>query len=151
MEERFEIFTLLISKCSRAIRKIKTEEMSEFKLKSPHVSVLYYLYRSKNGLTAKEICDICEDDKALISRSIVYLEKEGLIACESKTEKRYKSILTLTEKGVVIAKELAMKIDKIVDIASIGLSEENRKIFYESLNLICNNLQKICEDYGDKK
>ena len=150
MEERFEMFTLLISKCSRAIRKIKTEEVVEFNLKSPHVSVLYYLYRSKNGLTAKEICDICEEDKALVSRSIVHLEKEGLIVCESKCEKRYKSPLTLTEKGLVVAKEVAKKIAKVLDVSSVGLSEEKRAIFYEGLNVIANNLQKICDNYGEK-
>ena len=29
--ERFETFTLLVSKLSRSIRKIKSEEMAEFK------------------------------------------------------------------------------------------------------------------------
>ena len=75
MMERFETFTLLISQISRSIRKIKTEEMAEFKLKSPHVSCLYYLYKEKT-LTAKELCDICDEDKAAISRSLLYLEKE---------------------------------------------------------------------------
>ena len=150
MEKRFEMFTLLIAKSSRAIRKIKTEEMVEFNLKSPHISVLYYLYKSENGLTAKEICDVCEEDKALVSRSIEYLEKEGFIFCESKSGKRYKSPITLTEKGVCAAKVLEKKISKILDQASVGLSDENRKIFYESLNLICNNLQNVCDSYGEK-
>ena len=43
MEERYKSFTVLISGISRSIRRIKTEEMAEFNLKSPHVSCLYYL------------------------------------------------------------------------------------------------------------
>ena len=43
MEERFGTFTILISKISRSIKRIKSEEMAEFQLKGPHVSCLYYL------------------------------------------------------------------------------------------------------------
>ncbi|MBQ7880983.1 MAG: hypothetical protein IJ358_04000 [Clostridia bacterium] len=53
MEQRFETFTVQIAKISRCIRKIKSEEMAEFNLKSPHVSCLYYLYRQNNKMTAK--------------------------------------------------------------------------------------------------
>ena len=53
MEERFQTFTVLIANVNRYIRRIKTEEMAEFQLKSHHVSCLYYLYRDKE-LTAKE-------------------------------------------------------------------------------------------------
>lgn len=149
METRFEIFTTQIAKISRCIRRIKTEEMSEFDLKSPHVSCLYYLYASGEALTAKALCDMCDEDKAAISRSIEYLEENGYISCESKTEKRYKSPLSLTDKGLVVAEQIASKIDQILNVASVGLTEENRKIFYESLMLISSNLQNICDNYGD--
>jgi len=76
MKERFELFTVLIAKISRSIRKIKTEEMEEFDLKSPHVSCLYYLFKS-NNLTATELCEICQEDKSAISRSLDYLESKG--------------------------------------------------------------------------
>ena len=150
MQERFEMFTLLIAKSNRLIKKMKTESVEEFNLKSPHVSVLYYLYKSKNGLTSKEICDVCEEDKALISRSIEYLEKEEFIVSSSKSKKKYKCPFVLTGKGFDAAKKLAIKIDNVVKEAGTGLSEEDRKIFYDSLSLICNNLQKILNNYEDK-
>ena len=78
MKERFETFTVLIAKISRNIRKIKNQEMAEYNLRSSHISCLYYLYLSKE-LTATELCDRCEEDKATISRSLDYLEKNGYI------------------------------------------------------------------------
>ena len=45
MDSRFETFTLLITRISRSIKRIKAEEMAAFGLKGPHVSCLYYLYR----------------------------------------------------------------------------------------------------------
>ena len=77
--ERFETFTVLIAKISRNIRKIKNNEMAEYDLRSPHISCLYYLYSSE-GLTATELCERCEEDKATISRSLDYLEKNGSVA-----------------------------------------------------------------------
>ena len=77
MEERFETFTALIASINHGIRKLKTEIMAEFDLKSTHLYCLYYLYKS-GSLTAKELCDMCAEDKALISRSIKLLEHYGI-------------------------------------------------------------------------
>ena len=150
MYERFKNFTVLITKINRSIHKIKAEEMAEFHLKSPHVSCLYYLYK-EGSLTAKELSDICEEDKSSISRSLDYLEENGYIACASNAKKRYKAALTLTEKGKGVGAQIAEKIDRVLDPASLGLSEENRAIMYESLTLISDNLEKICKKYGDEK
>lgn len=146
MEQRFQTFTVLITNVYRSIHKIKTEEMAEFALKSSHVSCLYYLYL-KNSLTAKELCDICEEDKANISRSIKYLEENGFLCCGEKRQKRYQSPLSLTEKGRTIGKRIAERIDSILKSASDGLNEEQRANFYNSLALISGNLQKICDAY----
>ena len=150
LKARFETFTVQIAKINRCIKKIKTEEMSEYNLKSPHLSCLYYMFKNQIALTAKELCEICDEDKGAISRSIDYLEKNGYIFGDSKTEKRYRSPLHLTEKGEKAGESIANKIDNILVLASEGLTEENRKIFYESLILISDNLQKICDDYLDK-
>jgi len=149
MKERFKTFTINIAKISRSIRKIKTEEMAEFNLKSPHVSCLYYLYKQNGEMTAKELCDICEEDKASISRSIDYLESCGYLKCNSKTEKRYKSPLFLTDKGKDVGYHITSKIDNVLNLASEGLSDNDRDNFYKSLILISDNLQKICDKYGE--
>ncbi|MBQ9760774.1 MAG: transcriptional regulator [Clostridia bacterium] len=146
MEERFQKFTVLVTAVGRCIHKIKTEEMAEFDLKSSHVSCLYYLYKDE-PLTAKELCDICEEDKANVSRSIKFLEETGYLACSSKHQKRYQSPIHLTEKGREIGQRIAAKIDRILELASEGLSEEHRAIFYNSFSLIMGNLQRICDGY----
>ncbi|MBQ8258462.1 MAG: transcriptional regulator [Clostridia bacterium] len=150
MQNRFETFTLLISRINRAIQKIKSEEMAEFHLKSSHVSCLYYLYK-ENSLTARDLCEICGEDKANISRSIKYLETNGYLVCESATAKRYLSALKLTEKGSTVGSHLSEKIDNILEEASIGLSDEDRKIMYRSLSVVSQNLLKICSEYREQE
>ena len=144
MEERFQTFTVLVAKLNRCIRKIKTEEMAEYQLKSPHVSCLYYLYKV-SPMTAKELCDVCAEDKANISRSIEYLESNGFLVCCTQQQKRYKAPLMLTEKGKTVAKRLSERIDEVLAEAGDGVSEEDRAVMYRSLICIHRNLQKLCE------
>ena len=142
MQERFETFTVLINRISRNIRKIKNQEMSEYNLRSAHVSCLYYLY-SGNNITATDLCERCEEDKATISRALDYLETNGYLTCESKSAKRYKSPLVLTEKGQVVGKKIADKISNVLDEISIGLTEEERIAFYRSLSIISDSLDAV--------
>ncbi len=142
MKERFETFTVLINRISRNIRKIKNQEMAEYNLRNSHVSCLYFIYRA-GEITATELCEKCEEDKATISRALDYLEKNEYIKCESKNTKRYKSPLVLTEKGAVIGKKIGDKIDRVLDEISIELSDEERNEFYRSLSIISNSLENV--------
>lgn len=144
MQERFETFTVLINRISRNIRKIKNQEMAEYNLRSAHVSCLYYLYLS-NGLTATELCERCEEDKATISRALDYLESSGYLTCEAKSAKRYKSPLRLTDLGFEVGKKIADKIDAVLDAVSVGLTEEERIAFYRSLSIISKSLETVSE------
>lgn len=148
MKQRFETFTVLINRINRNIRKIKNREMADSNLRNCHISCLYYLYNS-DGLTATELCERCEEDKATISRCLDYLEKNDYLTCESKTAKRYKSPITLTSKGVEAGKEIAAKINSVLDEISVGLTEKERIAFYRSLSIISNGLEAISN--RDKK
>ena len=144
MTERFETFTVLINRISRSIRKIKNQEMAEYDLRSAHVSCLYYLYKGED-LTATDLCERCEEDKATISRTLDYLEEKGYLVCNSKSVKRYKSVLVLTDIGREIGKKVANKIDRALDMVSVGLTDKERTEFYRCLNVISYNLENISE------
>ncbi len=146
MEARYETFTVLLNRINRNIRKIKNEEMANYELRSPHISCLYYLYTSEE-LTAKDLCERCEEDKATISRSLDYLEKNNYLICKSDSKKRYNAPFELTEKGMCAGKRIADKITSVLDEISIGISDEDRAIFYRSLNVISDNIDKIAKSY----
>lgn len=146
MKERFETFTVLIAKIHRNVRRIKNQEMSDYDLKGSHISCLYYLYVT-DGLTATDLCEKCEEDKATISRSLEYLESNGFITCQSKSSKRYKSPLSLTEKGKEAGEKICNKINRVLDEVSVGLTEEERIAFYRSLAIISDNLERVTSLY----
>ena len=145
MEPGFEAFTVLIARLSRSVKLLKTGEMAEFDLKGPHVSCLYYLSREE-GLTAVELCERCDEDKAAISRSLDFLEKNGYISCDSTARKRYRSPLRLTDKGRAVCRRMDEKIDRIASQAGEGLSPEDRETMYRALTLLCGNLERLCRE-----
>ena len=143
MEQRYETFTLLIAKINRSIRRIKTDEMMRFSLKGPHVSCLHYL--SLDGpMTAAELCERCEEDKAAVSRSLEYLRANGYIAADGAAG-RYKCRLSLTERGTAVCTAMGASIERILDAASAGLDEDSRRAMYHALDVIGANLEQIAQ------
>lgn len=145
MQERFEMFTVLINRISRDIRRIKNQEMAAYHLRSAHVSCLYYIY-SLDGVTSAELCEHCEEDKATISRALDYLEGNGFILRPCEGAKRYKSSLHLTEKGRAVGEQIAERIRSILDAVSHTLTEEERAAFYRSLSAISRSLGAIAQN-----
>ncbi len=146
MQERFETFTLRITKISRLIRKIKAEEMRAYNLKAPHVSCLHYLY-CKGPMTARELCEVCDEDKAAISRTLIYFEKNGYVYYEQNTRKRYREPVLLTEKGKEIGKIIEDKIDRVLQQSDFGIPREELVAMYRGLDTISVNLETICNSY----
>lgn len=85
MNERFEKFTVSISRIERAIRRIENFEMADYNLRSPHISCLYFLYTT-DARTASDLTLRCNDDKATVSRSLEYLEKTDMFIVRNPFE-----------------------------------------------------------------
>ena len=151
MENRFEKFTALITSISRSIQKIKSLEMKELGLKGNQVLCLYHLWNSESGLTSTQLCSLCAEDKAAISRTIKELENLGLVFVDENGDKKYRNPIKLTEKGVKVGKEVSKRIEENFAQGSFGIDDEERESFYATLTLICENLQKICENKGEKE
>lgn len=139
---RFENFTILISKINRNIKKIENLEMAEYNLKNVHGSCLYYLYVNKE-LTSSDLCEKCAEDKATISRTLLFLETNGYVTCNSKFQKRYNSPFVLTDKGFEIGKKIANKINKVLAEVDDCLTNDERIYFYRNLDKLSKGLENI--------
>ena len=146
MINRFEEFSSGIAAIYKCIQKIERDQMIPYGLKGPHVQCLVIMHRHPEGVTAAELCEMCEKDKAAISRAVSELEKEGMLTRGGEKDRVYRSPLLLTEKGHQTAEQIGQIAERAVTAAGKGLSEENREIFYTVLRLIASNLQTICEE-----
>ncbi len=144
MEERFKLFTLLITDLFKGIKRLRTEEMSKIGLKSIHLSCLYYIYR-EGPISSKELCEVCREDKGNISRSLKALLERGYVKELDAVRGKY----VLTESGTSITELLESKINSVLKMAGEGLNDEQREIMYSGLTIISNNLAKICDNYTE--
>lgn len=143
MIQRFQDFVTGITVCYKFIQRIKNAEMTEFGLKGIHVSCLFYLHHNPGGLTAAQLCTLCAEDKATISRTIADLRQRGYI--QPGSEKHYRAPLLLSEAGSTIARQMDPLIESWVSVGGDGMDDEQRKAFYDSLSLIASNLRAKLE------
>ena len=81
MQSRFEKFTSYVTAAYKYIVKIKTHEMKSFGLRGSHVMCMFYIGKSKSGITTGELISLCAEDKAAISKSLSELKNKGLVLC----------------------------------------------------------------------
>lgn len=146
MLTKYELFSSSVSKLYHDIQRIERVEMANFGLKGPHAQVLLAMSRYPEGITAAKLCDICEKDKAAISRSVSELEQAGLLRRTERNGIRYRALLILTDKGVEAAQAVSQRAQQAVEQAGEGLTDGQREVFYAVLALIAENLHTICKD-----
>ena len=146
MLQRFEEFSFSISEIYHCIQKIEREEMDKYGLKGPHAQYLVAMTRCPQGVTAAQLSELCDKDKAAVSRALSELEKRGLVIRELANDTAYRALLKLTETGSAAAHFVCEKAIQAVEMAGKGLSDQERLIFYSVLRRIATNLQAIAKD-----
>lgn len=138
MTQRFELFCTTINQIHRNLQRIKLKEMEEFGLKGIHVMCLFELNHNPDGLTLTQLSSLCGEDKAAISRAVSELTKRKLVT--SNAEKKYRSLITLTQEGQCMADKIDKKAEAAVIAGSGNLTPDQRNALYEMLIYISDNL-----------
>lgn len=146
MVSRYESFSTCISCMYHDIQRIERAEMARYGLKGPHAQCLLVMSRFPEGITAARLCEVCEKDKAAISRIVAELEQMGMVRRTEHNGTRYRASLTLTEQGQTAAKAVEEKARLAVERAGAGLDDKSREVFYSVLALIAGNLHAICKN-----
>ena len=146
MLNRFELFTSGISALYRDVQKLERDEMEKHGLRGAFAQYLLAISQHPGGITAAELCEVCDKDKAAVSRIIGEMEAKGLLEKESGSTSQYRVKLHLTPEGEKAAAFVRDRASIAVEMAGSGLSDEDRKIFYSALERISANLQQICKD-----
>lgn len=146
MVSRFEQFSSSISCIYRYIQKIERVEMEKYGLKGPHAQCLLAMSRYPEGITAARLCEVCDRDKAAISRMVTELEEKGMLTRVTVCGIRYRAQLKLTELGEAAANHVEQRAQLAVEEAGIGMTDQQRITMYAALNLIAGNLHTICTE-----
>lgn len=146
MVSRFEQFTSAVFSINRCVQKIERVEMAKFGLKGPQAQCLLAMNRYPEGVTATQLRELCDKDKAAISRTVAELEQVGMVQRITNNGNRYRAVLKLTPAGEYAACQVADRANFAVEKASEGMTEAERAVMYRALGLIAGNLQAICEE-----
>ena len=140
---RFEQFTVSIFRITHYWNRIATEEMREHGLKGTYAFYLLTLYTAKDSITAAQLCEMTQRDKADVSRAVTLFQEKGFV--EAYGENRYRAPIKLTQEGKRIAAKIRKKADSALQTAGEGLSDEMRRNMYEALDIISANLKEMCD------
>lgn len=143
MISKYEIFSTVVSSLYHDIQRIERTEMTKYGLKGPHAQCLVIMARHPEGITAARLCEICERDKAAISRTVAELEAAGLLTRREENGVRYRVPLVLTEAGRSAAQDVNDVAVRAVEQAGAGLNDKQREVFYAVLGHIAQNLHTI--------
>lgn len=141
MISRYERLSSALSEISRIIQRISSQVMSEFGLKGSLAKYLLAIRRNPEGITATALCEVCERNKADVSRSLYELWEMGLVDRVGKGN--YRAKIILTPKGRQVADRLYLKAQDFISFVGKDISEIERDIFYRSLESIAANLETI--------
>ena len=143
MIDRFERFTLSVFAITRYWNKIATEEMRKHGLKGAYALYLVTLADAEEEITAAQLAEMTQRDKADISRAVAVLQERGI--AEPYNGSRYRAPIRLTEEGKALAAQIRQKATAALQAAGEGLSEEMRQNMYQALDIIAGNMKEICE------
>ena len=146
MLDRFERFSFAISEISRCWRRLASEELSKYGLKSPHATYLTTMYKYPGGITVPKLCEVSGKDKSDASRMIAILEGKGLAKKKDVQGSLYRGLWVLTDEGMHAAEQVSIRAGKAVELAGKDLTDETRSIFYQALESIASNLIELSKE-----
>lgn len=146
MIDRFEQFVSYISAIHRDIQRIERDEMEKLGLKGAYAQYLVVMHRYPEGITAADLCEVCDKDKAAVSRAVTEMEHHGLLSRLCSHDSQYRALLKLTEKGKQAADFVCRKAVSAVKIAAAEIDDETRTTLYRALRSVASGVQNICKE-----
>ncbi len=144
-ETRFEDFVGLISGLYKEIQRIKTSEGARLGLKGSDIMCLYYLERSKDGLTGADLARMAGVTRAAVSRTLAHLEEGGYVEVDDSADAavKYRAPVRLTTLGGESMNEADCIIGEVLDATGKAMGVEQREQMYASLRTILDTLREL--------
>lgn len=135
------ILGYLLGTSSRFIKRKMDKNLEAYKLTTSQWSVIKLL-DSKTELTQAEIADELKGDRATAGAIILNLyEKQYVDKVIDKNDRRA-YVIRLTQKSKDAVKEIERIAEKVTEEALEGVTDADKKILYDVLRQIINNLSK---------
>ncbi len=141
MQDRFTRFTLGISRLNKQINKLKVEGMQPLGLKAAHAMCIHQL-ACEDRLSFPQLCERCDLDPALISRTLKELCASGH-AVKDGSPGKYNARYSLTPSGRQVAGYIGDVVYRVTSGADEGIDPQELNAFYRVLEQLIRNFDRM--------
>lgn len=145
MLDRFNYFSSEVFTIVKNWQKIASQVMKDFGLTSSQLIYMLALY-DHDKLNSTELVKISGKDKSDVSRNLNQMIKSGIVEKKSNNKNNYGGSFYLTDKGRLIGSKISEKTMEYMELANKNISREKKEIFYEVLDALSENIEKLTED-----
>jgi DNA-binding MarR family transcriptional regulator len=124
----------------RVANRIMHEESVPAKMEQ--IPVLMCIYNGDN-LSQQEVADIVHRDKSSVQRTVVALERKGLIKVEQDEKDKRRNILRTTEAGDFIAAQLKNIMRKTENELFESFQQSDKATMIASMKAVADKLEHL--------
>jgi len=95
-----------------------------------------------DGLSQQEIADITQRDKSSIQRTLVLLEKKGLVRIEQDANDKRRNLIYVTDGGRFLAEKIKQLMRRVESETFSVLAEDEKRIAIYNMKEIADKLEK---------
>lgn len=149
MPDRFTKFNVCVSRLNKLINKLKVTGMQPVGLKAAHAMCIHQL-ACEAELTFPQLCERCDLDAGLISRTLKELCASGHIQ-KKGLPGRYNAHYCLTEEGAQVATYIQRVVDEVIERADQGIPPSELEVFYRVLARLIENFEAMTQQQPGEK
>lgn len=150
MLTNYEAFSLGLHELYRSIHKNESAVMNEYGLRGAYVKYLVAMLQCPDGLTISQLCEVCDQDKAAVSRAVSELVGREFIWRDNPKGNHYRAKLKLTERGTELARSVCASGEIVFEEAVSVLTDEQKDALYKISGLMFDNIHDITMKKIDK-
>jgi len=115
---------------------------ADIPIKSEQIPVLISIYKGNNK-SQQEVADLVHRDKSSVQRTVIALQKKGLITVQADKKDKRRNVLSATKKGIAVAGKIGEVVRNVEkEIMEVFDAEESLNNI-QSLKIIADNLEQI--------
>ena len=134
--DRYALFRIYVENLSKNLQKYENSKMSSLSMRGIHALCLFQLGKSPDGMTAAELSQACEVDKALISRVVAELLELGHIAHKNPERTKYRSKLILTESGRACLRQVTRWVAQAIRDLKNEITGDELNAFFKVMKIL---------------
>jgi DNA-binding MarR family transcriptional regulator len=95
------------------------------------------------GMSQQEIADVTSRDKSSIQRTLIALERKGLVRIEQDAEDKRRNLIYVTDAGKYLAEKIKLLMKRAEQETFAVLSDEDKKIAIYNMKEIADKLDRL--------